>query len=144
MQDLLVAACGLLSCGMHAGSSSPTRDRTWAPCTGSSESYPLDHRGSPPFFFYGPQRLQTPPSSDILRPSVFVTAVTHHSLGFSCLPDSLLLGKWALFPPSWSSPRANRCPLPCRMCVCVCVCVCVGGGVQPKSFTKLAFLSKSF
>ena len=52
---LLVAACGLLvaarglllSCGMHAGSSSPTRDRTRAPCIGSMESYPLDHQGSP-------------------------------------------------------------------------------------------------
>ena len=33
---------------MHAGSSSPTRDRTQAPCIGSMESYPLDHQGSPP------------------------------------------------------------------------------------------------
>ena len=32
---------------MHVGSSSPTRDRTWAPCIGSMESYPLDHQGSP-------------------------------------------------------------------------------------------------
>ena len=31
----------------HVGSSSLTRDRTWAPCTGSSESQPLDHQGSP-------------------------------------------------------------------------------------------------
>ena len=30
-----VAACGIFSCGMHAGSSSPTRDRTRAPCIGS-------------------------------------------------------------------------------------------------------------
>ena len=44
---VLVVACGLLSCGMHAGSSSPTRDRTWAPCIGSVESYPLGHQGSP-------------------------------------------------------------------------------------------------
>ena len=27
--------------------SSPTRDRTWAPCIGSLESQPLDHPGSP-------------------------------------------------------------------------------------------------
>ena len=46
-QDLLVAACGLLSCGMHVGSSSPTRDRTQAPCIGSAESYPPDNQGSP-------------------------------------------------------------------------------------------------
>ena len=31
----------------HVGSSSLTRDRTWAPCTGSSESQPLDHQGIP-------------------------------------------------------------------------------------------------
>ena len=36
-----------LSCGMRAGSSSPTRDGTWAHCTGSAESYPQDHHGSP-------------------------------------------------------------------------------------------------
>ena len=40
-------SCGMqtLSWSMHAGSSSLTRDRTWAPCTGSMESYPLDHQG---------------------------------------------------------------------------------------------------
>ena len=31
----------------HMGSSSLTGDRTWAPCTGSSESQPLDHQGIP-------------------------------------------------------------------------------------------------
>ena len=36
-----------LSCSMHAGSISPTRDRTRAPCIGSAESYPLNHQGSP-------------------------------------------------------------------------------------------------
>ena len=57
---LLVAAWGLLSCStwtlsysmwtsyvQHAGSSSPTSNRTQAPCIGSTESYPLDHQGSP-------------------------------------------------------------------------------------------------
>ena len=55
MWDLLVVACGFLSCGtwalswgMHAGSSSLTRDWTQAPCIGSAECYPLDHQGSPP------------------------------------------------------------------------------------------------
>ena len=48
MQDpFLVAACGLVSCGMRTESSSPARDRTQAPCIGSAESYPLDHQGSP-------------------------------------------------------------------------------------------------
>ena len=54
----LVVARRLLSCGMrtssrsmHVGSSSPTRDRTRAPCTGSTESQPLRHQGSPcPFY----------------------------------------------------------------------------------------------
>ena len=43
-------SCGMrtLSCGMYAGSSSPTRDWTRAPCIGSAESYPLDHQGRPP------------------------------------------------------------------------------------------------
>ena len=45
--QVLVVACRLLSCSMHAGSSSLTRDQTWAPCIGSTESYPLDHQGSP-------------------------------------------------------------------------------------------------
>ena len=51
---VLVAACGIfswgirtLSCSMHAGSSSLTRDQTRAPCIGSTDSYQLDHQGSP-------------------------------------------------------------------------------------------------
>ena len=42
-----VAACQLLSCGMHVGSSFLTRDQTQAPCIGSVEPYPLHHQGSP-------------------------------------------------------------------------------------------------
>ena len=34
--------------------SSPTRDRTWAPCSGSAESWPLDRRGSPRKLFAYP------------------------------------------------------------------------------------------
>ena len=43
-----------LSCSMHVGSSSLTRDRTQAPCIGSAKSYPLDHQRSPSnsFFFF--------------------------------------------------------------------------------------------
>ena len=35
------------------GSSSLTKDWTWAPCIGTTESHPLDHQGSPksPLFF---------------------------------------------------------------------------------------------
>ena len=42
----------ILSCGIHAGSSSLTGDWTWAPCIGSKESYPLDHQGSPSLGFF--------------------------------------------------------------------------------------------
>ena len=45
--EILVVACRLLSRGMRAGSSSQTRDGTQASCTGSMESYSLDHQGSP-------------------------------------------------------------------------------------------------
>ena len=55
----LVAARGLLSCGMrtlscgmHVGSSSLTRDQTWTPCIGSVESHPLCHQGSPWCFHF--------------------------------------------------------------------------------------------
>ena len=54
---LSLSCGGLLSCdmwtlshGMHAGSSSPTRGRTRAPCIGNVEYHPLDHQGSPPLF----------------------------------------------------------------------------------------------
>ena len=41
--------CGVrgLRCGRHAGSSSPNRDRTQAPCIGSVESYPPTTREVP-------------------------------------------------------------------------------------------------
>ena len=52
--QVLVEAGGLLSCGtwtlscsMHVGSSSLSRDWTRAPCIGSVESQPLCHQGSP-------------------------------------------------------------------------------------------------
>ena len=61
LHQVLVAAGGLLSCGMqtlscsmqtlscsmYMGSSSLTRDGTQAPCIGSVESYTLRHQGSP-------------------------------------------------------------------------------------------------
>ena len=43
---IFAAACRLLSCSMHVGSSSLTRDQIQVPCTGSMESYPLGHQGS--------------------------------------------------------------------------------------------------
>ena len=52
----------------HMGSSSLTRDQTQAPCTGSPESQPLDHQGSPrplgsmPSSPLGSTRVQTTPT----------------------------------------------------------------------------------
>lgn len=51
-----------LSCCMqdlylwYVGSSSPTKDRIWAPCIGSSDSEPLDHQASPQTQFLTIQR----------------------------------------------------------------------------------------
>ena len=51
--ELLSRGMRTLSCSMHVRSSSLTRDRTRAPCIGSTESYPLCHQGSPAFYdFY--------------------------------------------------------------------------------------------
>ena len=56
-----------LSCSMrtiklwHVGSSSLTRDGTWAPCIRSKESYPLDHQGSPCQFFNTANFFKTSP-----------------------------------------------------------------------------------
>ena len=52
LQRVLVVKCRVLKLQLEntqlqlVGSSSPTRDQTWAPCFGSLESYPLDHQGS--------------------------------------------------------------------------------------------------
>ena len=92
LRRVLVAACGIfflvaartllscgirtLSCSMHAGSSSLTRDWTWAPCIGSTESYPLDHQGHPPLFSLNsrlPQRgFSWPPSKSSYRSHTLV------------------------------------------------------------------------
>ena len=46
-------SCGMwtLSCGMHVGSNSLTRDRTQGPCIESVESYPLCHQENPSWPF---------------------------------------------------------------------------------------------
>ena len=43
---VVVVAFLALPCGMQ-DLSSPTRDQTYAPCSGSTEFYPLDCQGSP-------------------------------------------------------------------------------------------------
>ena len=56
-QDLLVVACGLLNCDTHVGSSFLTRDRNWAPCIGSADSYSLDQQ-SPTFLAPGTSSVE--------------------------------------------------------------------------------------
>ena len=95
-----------LSCGMHVGSGSLMRDRTWAPCIGSVESYPLDHQVSPW-------------NIDILESSLHSHCFHHHqnpNSGFqnglhsrslywicclSCLPKDLFL-HGILYPKSFA------------------------------------------
>ena len=85
--DLPCGMPGDLSCGTHAGSSSLTRDRTWVPCIGSVESYPLDHAGSPKVktFICFPVYLANALSCEPLLGLVSVSAtpsVTLHPLVF--------------------------------------------------------------
>ena len=70
-----VVACGIFSCSMHAGSSSPTRDRTWAPCIGSSEPYPLDHQGSPSHNIFS-----------VKSQRVNIFSLESHTVNYSTLP----------------------------------------------------------
>ena len=75
---LLVAAYRLLL--QHTGSSSLTTDRTRAPCTGSTESYPLDHQGSP-------YMLLLTMMKGTIKTSLFLSLV--RSQYFSICTDSL-------------------------------------------------------
>ena len=57
--------CGMRTLLRHVGSSSLTKDRTWASCIGSVESLPLDPQGSPSASF-----LQLPAWAAVMEPSV--------------------------------------------------------------------------
>ena len=93
----LVVACGLLSSGMHAGSSSPTRDWTQAICIGSAESYPLDHQGSPSLGLLRLRQNSIVPSTWAFWNVLYWHA---HSLGSQLLLktsyylDTTMCGKW--------------------------------------------------
>ena len=100
-RGIFVAACGIFSCGMRTfscgmrtlscsmqvGSSSPTRDRTWAPCIGSAESYPLDHQQSPSYWIFCSLLLKPKPGSHpwflafshLSVTSSLSTSLLHHS-----------------------------------------------------------------
>ena len=49
---VLVVACQLLSCSMHVGSSSLTRDRTQAPCLRAQSLNPCATREVPEFYLF--------------------------------------------------------------------------------------------
>ena len=89
---VLVAACLLLSCIMYVGSSSPTRDQTQAPCIGSTESYPLDHQGSPYIYLLEEPQIVFHSGWNILH--------YHHSIWsfpFLCvLPTLFIFHFWEL------------------------------------------------
>ena len=52
LHQILVAACGSQVWHVLTGSSPLSRDQTRAPCTGGTESQPLDHQGIPSFLFF--------------------------------------------------------------------------------------------
>ena len=89
---LFIAACRLLSCSMHAGSSSPTRDQTWEPCIGSAESCPLDHQEVPSCPSLKKSfHTQVLPNTDINPQTYFILA--HSSLKGTY---KILLEPWSL------------------------------------------------
>ena len=76
---------------MHVGSSSPTRDRTQAPCIGSVESSALCHQGSPTLHdsCLNQSLLRWLQNDDLL--AVTIPPCTPVGLAFSCkLGPSLL------------------------------------------------------
>ena len=79
----------------HTGSSPLTRDRTSAPCIVSSESWPLDHQGSPgnciassPFHFRATPKL---PGSNHASLSLLSPLLPAETLARGPLPTSLLM-----------------------------------------------------
>ena len=63
-RSIFLVACRIFSCGMQdlvhwVGSSSPTRDWTRAPCTGSSKCYPLEIPGFIFFSMMAPSTCQS-------------------------------------------------------------------------------------
>ena len=91
---------------MHVGFSSPTRDQTQAPCIGSSESYPLDHQGSPLICMISDK------SALIL---IFVPLYIMYLFLSDCLK---------VFSMTFDFLSEFECDVS-RGGVCVCVCVCV-------------------
>ena len=107
LRRVLDAACGIFSCDMHAGSSSPTRDWTWAPCIGSVESYPLDHQGSPsPSLFWRPRgNVSEHPSRFKLNGTKVSSAQGGHKFWNQTSPDYVVYGGLFFlegsFPAAW-------------------------------------------
>ena len=100
--QFLVTACGISqlwpanSQFRYVGSSSLTRDGTWAACVGSSESQPLDHYRSPSSLFFKSHLSHT---STSLSLSVFsLGSLKNNTTNNKCQL------KLFLFPSLWVSP----------------------------------------
>ena len=95
-------SCGMwtLSCSMHVGSSSLTRGQTWAPCTGSAESYPLRRQGSPldSSLYHSPGLVTTAINTSCCTPNLASRLLLSRpaSAQRTC-PFSALFSCWALF-----------------------------------------------
>ena len=77
---------------LHVGSSSLTRDQTHVPCTWSSESWPLDHQGSPTHCFYYLSFIISLESGIIKPPTLFffhvMLAIIHLCISISILESA--------------------------------------------------------
>ena len=92
LQWVLAVTCGVFKLPhentqwQHMGSSSPIRYQTWAPCSGSSESYPLDHQGGSRTFLLrqtyreadNGQTIATPNSRQVLNVTSQKVPATSH------------------------------------------------------------------
>ena len=99
-----IFSCGMrtLSCSMYDGSSSPTRNRTQAPCIGRVESYSLDHQGNPSILF------------QILFPFRLLKNIEQHSLCYYSMSLLVISFKYSSvympIPNSQSSPPPSLSP----------------------------------
>ena len=102
--NFLLTLCGLWDLSFH------TRDRTCTPCSGSTESWPLDHQGS---HFYTALSIADHPPGPLFHPNQMLEAsfalrLTCRAISFFLLPMALQrrqkLCYWR-FRPFWPQPH---------------------------------------
>ena len=104
-----------LSCGMHAGSSSPTRDQTWAPCIGSAESYSVDHQGSPwtmCFKMSKPMTINQSPTFVLIAGVVYMVSLLEKFVWFI---DFVITNNWTASEISLSVTPFTNILLPFQL-----------------------------